>query len=269
MNPYFITDLGSCHGHQVKETKAFLHELKNVGVHAIKFQYWSDPQAFAEARHHPELAEQYKRWSTELAFIEEMGRVAEAIGLDLICSVFLEKDVPVIAPMVDHFKIASLEAKDRRLLVVVDQYSYGKDILISTGCTTQEDMQYFNQLRENRAAAKLHSCVQLLHCTSAYPAPVEEMNLKSLQNNRMDGLSDHSCNPVAGVVALCFGARIFEFHGKLESTPSYCHDYESSMYIDEIENYVDCVNDARAMFGEPLRAITKSEEKLLSFRRAT
>ena len=269
MKPYFICDLGSCHQNNFEETKSFINGLNIAGVDAIKFQYWSDPEAFAVARHHPELMEQYFKWGTDLEFLKKMQEVAINEEMDFICSVFLEKDVEVIAPYVDHFKIASLEAKDRKLLYEVDRYSFGKDILVSTGCTTQDDMQYFNALRENRLTQKLHSRVQLLHCISSYPAEPKEMNLKSLQNNRLDGLSDHSCNWIAPVVALAFGARIFEFHGRLDETPEECPDERHSMTLGLIEEYVGAVIAAQEMFGSPLREITEGEQALISYRRET
>jgi len=269
MNPYLICDLGSCHNHDAPLTKDFIQELAGIGVQAIKMQFWSDPLAFAEARHHPELESPYTKWATRFDFLQEVQAITKGEGLDFMCSVFLEKDVKVLAPLVDYFKIASLEAKDRNLLFAVDQYSSGKDIFIATGCSDQNDMQYFNQLRDNRLTTKLHSMVRVLHCISSYPAKPEEMNLKSLQSNRLDGLSDHSCNPIAGVVAVCFGAVLFEFHGRHGATPQDCPDFGHSMDINGIENYMDAITTAQSMFGESLRCVTPGEEPLLSFRRET
>jgi pseudaminic acid synthase len=109
------------------------------------------------------------------------------------------------------YKIASFEAVDLPLIARVARC--GKPMIISTGLASLAEMgEALETARSNGADG-----VALLHCVSAYPAPIEEANVRTVPDlaarfGVVSGLSDHTPGTAASVAAVSLGAAIIEKH---------------------------------------------------------
>lgn len=256
----FIAELGTCHNKDIPQTKLLIMELKRAGVNCIKFQYWSSGEKLAKARHKPTMAEFYSTWKTPHSLIRELADYCRREGLDVMCSVFLPEDAEKVAPEVDVFKIASLESQNLAILKAVNHVGAGRPIFISTGCLRQEELSHLIKLRQGEGEFRPSSSIFLLHCITAYPASANEMNLRVITNNKLDGISDHSRDVLTGAIAYCCGARYFEFHVRGDFTPMGVPDYSVSLLPAEVSVYIKNVNKARGLLGTGVRKITKGEE---------
>lgn len=264
----FIAELGACHQHEVGRTKELILDLLECGVDIIKFQYWSDSVQLAEQRDFTLLAAQnYTEWATDLDFIEEMSEFISEQGGGVMCSTFLPQDAATISPFVDCFKIASLEASDivtgkLDLFKAILKAGRGLPVYISTGHMTQPNLT--NLLRLKRGEwedLKPSAPIYLLHCTVAYPCPLEELHLSVIRNNYLDGLSDHSANILTGAIAYCCGARHFEFHVRASWTSNQNPDYLHSLTVKQVKEYISSIRATKVMLGNGVKAITKTEEQ--------
>jgi len=113
--------------------------------------------------------------------------------------------------------------------------------------------------------AALHSHVALLHCTTEYPAPYGEVNLKAIDTLRQAfglpvGLSDHSPGIHIPVAAVARGAQIIEKHFTLDRTlPG--PDHAASLEPTELKTMVQAIRDVEAAFGDGVKRPTATERK--------
>ena len=109
----------------------------------------------------------------------------------------------------------------------------------------------------------------ILACTSAYPCPGNEAGLARIIRSPADqcrGYSDHTRHPWTGAMAVCVGAKIIEFHVRLEDTDPKNADYAVARYPREAVEYVRNVRTAEKMMGSGASAVMPSEEKNMRYR---
>jgi sialic acid synthase SpsE len=101
---------------------------------------------------------------------------------------------------------------------------------------TAEDVRFLDGWRKR--GNNISRRVDLLHCTSAYPAPLEDMNLQVVAQAWCDGLSDHSRDPRVAALAVQLGARVLEAHLRLDSCSPDNPDYSTALTPKEFETFV-------------------------------
>jgi N,N'-diacetyllegionaminate synthase len=143
----------------------------------------------------------------------------------------------------------------------------GVSIIYSTGACTMPEL-----IAGAEAILGEKAQLNILHCVSAYPAPLEQMNLKMIPTLRSMfgvpvGLSDHTLGPEAAYAALALGARIFERHLTLDrSMPG--PDHQSSLDPANMKSYVDGLHALLAGLGDGQKRIMPCEENTrFAFRR--
>ena len=195
---------------------------------------------------------------------------------------FLLKDVRL-----KRLKISSGEINNGPLLL---QHGLsGCDLILSTGMSTLKEVEdalcilafgLMNSGNENinpsRAAFQdafsskkgrqiLKDKVSILHCTTEYPAPINEINLNAmLTMNEIFGIdvgySDHSNGISVPIAATALGARIIEKHFTLDKKlPG--PDHQSSLEPDELKLMVKSIRDIEVAMGDGIKVVMPSELK--------
>ncbi len=190
----------------------------------------------------------------------ERGLIAFSTPFDETAVDFLERlNVPC-------YKIASFELVDTGLLRKVA--GTGKPVIMSTGMATLGEID--EAVRTLRAAG----CTQavLLKCTSAYPAPSEEMNLRTIPHLAEAfgvpvGLSDHTLGIAVPVAAVALGACLIEKHLTLRRSDGG-PDATFSLEPAEFKQMVDAVRVAEAALGRVNYEMTEKEAASRVFRRS-
>lgn len=184
---------------------------------------------------------------------EELGLICFSTPYDISAAEFLkELDMPA-------YKIASFELVDIPLIKRVA--SYGKPVILSTGIA-----------KENEISDAVNACkemgndqVILLKCTSGYPAPFNEINLRTIPKLRDDfriipGLSDHTLGIEIPIAAVSLGARVIEKHIILDR--SYGGpDAHFSLNPAEFGALVKAVRNVEMALGKPTYALSDSSRK--------
>jgi len=221
---YVIAEVSANHNHDYAQAIRIIEAAKDAGADAIKLQtYTPDTITIASGREefrigggtlwdgrnlHDLYGEAYTPWEWQ----PRLKKVAKDLGMDLFSSAFdatavdfLEKmDVPV-------HKVASFELVDIPLIQKMART--GKPLIMSTGMASVEEIEEALQCARGAGATQ----IALLKCTSAYPAPAEEMNLRTIPEMARRfgvpvGLSDHTMGIAAPVAAVALGACIIEKH---------------------------------------------------------
>ena len=196
---------------------------------------------------------------------EQLVRVCEEIGVDWFSSPFDETAVDFLEQFnPSMYKVASFEIIDIPLIEKIAQT--GKPMIISTGMATEEEIS-----EAVEAARKAGSTqVALLRTNSAYPAPVDEMDLRAIPYMTEKwgvpvGLSDHTLDHTSAIVATALGARIFEKHLTLKRSDGG-PDAAFSLEPEEFAGYIAKINDAFSSLGTERLGPSPREEDSLRFR---
>lgn len=178
----------------------------------------------------------------------KLKEVAEQEGLVFFSSPFDFTSVDFLEDMdVPAYKIASFEINDIPFIEYIA--AKGKPIIISTGIATMRDIQE----ALNACRRMGNENVALLKCTSSYPTPVEETNLKTIPNMKetfdvIVGLSDHTMGNAVSVGGVALGAKIIEKHMTLRRSDGGA-DSKFSMEPEEFKEMVDNIRIVEKAIG--------------------
>ena len=244
-----IAEAGSCHDGNAKAAVELVKIAAAAGANAVKFQYWSDSQALALARHDENLAALYERYRLSRGWLADLSAEARHHGMEFLCTVYLQQDIATIAPYVDKFKIASPDALNEPFIQAHE--AYHKPILVSVGMLTEREL-------EHSLYGVAHKRYYL-HCVSAYPCPLDQVNLGAIRRYHLSGFSDHTGDPCMGAWAYLAGANILETHFRADDTPSSNPDYPHALSPLLLKAYVDNVRQAQAAYGDGVKVTQPAE----------
>lgn len=193
-------------------------------------------------------------WQPKLKEIaEEMGLIFFSSPFDLTAIDFLEEmDVPC-------YKVASFEINDIPFIRKIART--GKPIIMSTGIAYMADIE----LALQTCLEEGNDQVILLKCTSAYPAPYEDINLKTIPSMKENfkcvvGLSDHTMGSAVAGAGVALGAKVVEKHLTLRRSDGGA-DAAFSMEPEEFKEMVDNIRIIEKAIGEATYELTYKQEK--------
>jgi len=160
------------------------------------------------------IADILKRCELKIEDIQAVQQTVVNNNRKFMCTVFSIPDANEILGLgIDHIKIASMDLNNYPLHRHLADHPDPLQIFISTGMSTIEEIKAALSIY-----VKTKHVIQLLACTSSYPAPDSSLNLRSIayfKDLRPDlsiGYSDHSVGNNACLVAIAFGATTLEVH---------------------------------------------------------
>ena len=275
---YVIAEVSANHHQQFDEAVRIIHAARNAGADAVKLQTYT-PDTMTIVCNRPEfriagtiwdgrnLHELYGEAYTPWDWQPRLKQVANDVGLDLFSTPFDATAVDFLEEMnVPAHKLASFELVDIPLIRKLART--GKPLIMSTGMATVEEIDEAVETAREAGATQ----IALLKCTSAYPAPPEEMNLRTIPelSRRFGlpvGLSDHTMITAVPVAAVAMGACIIEKHLTVSrSQPG--PDSAFSLEPEEFKAMVDAVRVAEKALGEIHFGIGAKEESSRVFRRS-
>ena len=253
----------------MKKAVRIIETAKEIGADAIKFQTYRpdtitldcDNEYFRVKGTQWEgkiLYELYEEAFTPWEWQPRLKKIADRLGLDCFSAPFDFTAVDFLERMdVPAYKVASFENIDIPLLRKIA--ATGKPIIMSTGMATLGEIE--EAVRTVRESGE--SGLALLKCTSAYPAPPEEMNLRTIPHMAQAfdvpaGLSDHTIGSVVPVAAVSLGACIIEKHLTL-SRKDPGPDNMFSMEPHEFGEMVKAVRVVEKSLGRVCYEATKNE----------
>ena len=193
----------------------------------------------------------YKEGAMPWEWQPELKKVADDIGLTLFSTPFDKTSVDFLEDMnVPAYKVASFEAVDIPLIKYIA--SKQKPIIVSTGIIVKDEI--FDVIEACKEVE--NNNLILLKCISSYPAPLEEMNLKTIQDMRntfrtIIGLSDHSMDIECVLAAVAVGAKVVEKHFTLDRKQGG-PDALFSMEPDEFRKMVQSIRKTEKALGSVL-----------------
>ena len=161
----------------------------------------------------------------------------------------------------EQFKIPSGEITNLPYLRHIGQL--GRPVILSTGMATMEEIKSALQILENSGTPK--NSITVLHCTSVYPTPMQEVNLKAMLEIRDNlgvkvGYSDHTLGIEVAIAAVAMGATVIEKHFTLDrNLPG--PDHKASLEPSELKSMVNGIRNIEIALGDGTKRPTPSEAK--------
>ena len=256
---FIVAELSANHGHRLDLALESIRAIREAGADAVKLQTYTADTLTLDSRRedfrvkgtlwdgrtlYDLYQEAYTPWEWHPALFEEarvQGLVCFSTPFDKTAVDFLEELGNPIC------KIASFEITDLPLIDYAARK--GKPMVISTGIALPEDIQ--RAVETCRAAG--NDDITLLKCTSSYPAPVENANLRTMvdMGERYGvkvGLSDHTMGSDVAVAAVALGATVVEKHFILDRSIGG-PDAAFSMEKDEFAAMVRSIRNVEKALG--------------------
>ena len=269
---YIIAEAGVNHNGRLDLALQLCDAAKEAGVDAIKFQTWKTELIISK---NTEMADYQKKnlgnddsqydmlKKLELSYdnfrlikdycdnigIQFLSTADETESLDFLC----ELGMPLI-------KLGSGEITNIPYL----RYCAKKNmpLIISTGmCNLSDVATAFDVLIE--AGAK---DITILHCTTNYPCPMDEVNLRAMQTMKdafkcKVGYSDHTMGTEIPIAAVATGAEIIEKHFTLDRNMEG-PDHKASLEPQELKYMVDCIRNIEVALGDGIKKPNASEVEI-------
>lgn len=280
---YIIAEAGVNHNGDVERALAMIDAAAAAGADAVKFQTFR-PEALA-SRHAAQADYQIRNHEdsgSQLAMLQGLALDCDAHhrllqhcqqrGIDFLSSPFDHHSARFLIEELGlaRLKLGSGELTNAPLLLQIARS--GRELILSTGMATLAEVEEalgvlaFGYGRredpQSRAdfaaqipdtAASLHDKVTLLHCTTEYPCPVDQVNLRVMDTLRQAtglavGYSDHTLGIQVAVAAAARGATVLEKHFTLDRTlPG--PDHVASLEPAELEAMIAAVRDVSLALG--------------------
>jgi pseudaminic acid synthase len=258
---FVVAELSANHGNKLEIAIDSIREIKKTGADAIKLQTYTADTITLDCRNkdfiigggtlwdNTNLYNLYKEAYTPWEWHKALFTEAKNQGLICFSTPFDKTAVDFLEDLGNPImKIASFEITDVNLIRYAA--SKRKPMVISTGIAMQEDIELAIQACHEAG----NEDITLLHCVSAYPAPLETVNLRTMLDMKdrygvKVGLSDHTMGSDVAVAAVAMGAEMIEKHFIMDRAIGG-PDAAFSMQKDEFAAMVTSIRNVEKAIGE-------------------
>ena len=276
--PYVIAEMSANHNGSLERALAIVEAAKAAGADAIKLQTYKADTITID-HDGPEfllkeglwagrrLYELYQSAAMPWEWHAPLFKKGKEIGIAVFSSAFDATAVDLLESLnTPAYKVASLETGDMALIHRIA--ATGKPMIISTGASE------IGEIAEAVSAARAGGCrdLILLQCTSGYPTPAAESNLRTIPNmaatfDCMVGLSDHTYGTAVPVAAVALGACVIEKHFTLRRADGGV-DSDFSLEPEEMTRLVADCRTAWEALGGVHYEVSPSERAIRPLRRS-
>lgn len=232
-----IAEIGNNHEGDERVALEMVAAAAAAGADGVKVQI-INPERLVHVSQQERIA-QLRRFRLADEVYIAMAHAARAKGLLFVATPFDVETLEWITPFVSAIKIASGDLDYIPLLAAAARS--GKPVIVSTGMGTLSEVgAAVRTVAQYLASGRiLENALALLHCISAYPTPLAEVNLRAMETLSKTygltvGYSDHTLGIEVATAALALGARIIEKHFTLDKTRTTFRDHALSADPEEL-----------------------------------
>ena len=269
---FIIAELSANHNNDYQLAVDTIHAMKKAGADCVKLQtYTADSISMnADTKYFgprdsglwkgKRPYDVFKKGAMPYEWQPKLFKLANSLGMECFSSPF-DKDAVDFLESINTpaYKIASFEIQDIPLIEYAA--SKKKPMVISTGIANLEDIN----LAVNTCKNVGNHDIALLKCTSAYPTPFNEINIKVIPDLKekfgtLVGLSDHTMGSIVPIGAVSLGAKIIEKHFVLNRSNGGV-DAAFSMEPKEFKEMVDNIRNLEQALGSVTYELTDKQKE--------
>ncbi|MBA3662156.1 MAG: N-acetylneuraminate synthase [Gammaproteobacteria bacterium] len=269
---FIIAEAGVNHNGELAVAKQLIDVAADAGVDAVKFQLYRTeelvvaqvPKADYQIRNAKDKTETQFAMLKKLEFnneqFSELIQYTKLKGIQFLCSAFdLNSIDRLIQWGLTTFKIPSGEIDNLPYLRKIGKLN--QRVILSTGMSSLTEVE--QALNILLTSGTQRNNITILHCTTEYPAPINEINLKAMVTIRETcniavGYSDHTLGIEAAIAAVALGAMIIEKHFTLDKT-MLGPDHQASLIPSELKEMVSCIRNIELALGDGIKVPSQTE----------
>ncbi len=266
-----IAEAGVNHNGDINLARRMVAEARNAGADYVKFQtavpelvissiapkaeYQKETTGNAQSQ-----LEMCRAIHLPLCDYAGLNELCRQEGIGFMSTPFDLVSIDTLAPLgMDYWKIPSGEITNLPYLRKIGRR--GERVIMSTGMSTIQEVEDAVQVLENAGTPR--SNIYLLHCTTQYPTPMSDVNLRAM--HALDalgcagiGYSDHTQGIEVPVAAVAMGAKIIEKHFTLDRTlPG--PDHRASLEPQELKAMVAAIRNIELAMGSGTKDVAEAE----------
>ena len=263
-----IAEAGVNHNGNIEIAKKLIVKAKECGADIVKFQTAKLDSLVSKTAKMAEYQkenigkeESQKEMLSKLLLsfetFEELADYCKEVGIQFLSTPFDIESIQFLDSMQNIWKVPSGEITNYPYLVEIART--GKDIILSTGMSTLHEVEdALNVLRQNGASE-----IILLHCTTNYPTPMQDVNLRAMLTLKEKfgckiGYSDHTQGIEVPIAAVALGATVIEKHFTLDKNMEG-PDHKASIEPDEFAQMVKSIRNIEKALGNGEKTPSQSE----------
>ncbi|MDX1253559.1 MAG: N-acetylneuraminate synthase [Gammaproteobacteria bacterium] len=277
MPTFFIAEAGVNHNGSDDLALQLVETAARCGADAVKFQTFSADKLVRKGAEKAAYQKRETGDGDQYSMLKQL-EMSEALHRKLfvrcneLCIEFMSTPFDeeaadfLIALGMRYIKIPSGEITNHSFLAHLA--SKNVPMILSTGMATLDEIhdaiEVIRSVRQQLGfTAPLESMLTVLHCTSNYPAALEDVNLRAMTTIAQAtglpvGYSDHTAGTTVSVAAVAMGATVIEKHFTLDRNfPG--PDHKASLEPDELAEMIARIRDVERALGSPIKQPNTSE----------
>lgn len=276
---FIIAEAGVNHNGSLEFARKLIDVAVEAGADAVKFQTFKADNLVsrcAQKANYQKQVTSVNETQYEMLRRLELDENTHRVLIDY-CN---DKKIMFLSTPFDHdsidllmsfempiFKIPSGEITNLPYLRHIA--SLGKEVILSTGMANLNEVQDALEVLINAGMSK--EKITVLHATTEYPCPTDEVNLRAMQtiHSTFDikvGYSDHTQGIEVSIAAVAMGASVIEKHFTLNRTMDG-PDHKASLEPDELKAMVRAIRHVEQALGDGVKRPSRSEHKNISIAR--
>ena len=270
---FIIAEAGVNHNGSTELAKKLIDSAVEAGADAVKFQTFKADKLLSKWAQKAD----YQKQTTSVD--ETQYEMIKKLELDqnehrALINYCKDKGVMFLSTPFDHdsidllisfempiFKIPSGEITNLPYLRHIGRLD--KEVILSTGMANLNEVQDALEVLIKAGTSKVK--ITVLHATTEYPCPIDEVNLRAMQTIQAAfgvkvGYSDHTQGIEVPIAAVAMGARVIEKHFTLDRTMEG-PDHKASLEPDELKAMVQAIRHIEQAMGDGVKMPSMSEQK--------
>jgi N,N'-diacetyllegionaminate synthase len=272
MSVLVIAEAGVNHNGDIDIAKSLVDVAVEAKADIVKFQTFSaERQVTKNASKAAYQKETTARDETQYSMLKKLE-----LSLDMheeLITYCKSRHIEFLSTGFDIQSVDLLQSLGQRLFKIpsgeITNYSYlkhigelRKPVILSTGMSNLKEIKSALDILEKTGVPK--NLITVLHCTTSYPAPMIDINLKAMQTIHKEfdvavGYSDHTLGIEIPIAAVALGARVIEKHFTLDRN-LYGPDHKSSLEPKELKEMVKAIRNIELALGDGVKQMMPSEK---------
>ena len=268
-----IAEAGVNHNGDFDLACRMIQEAKNAGVDYVKFQ--TAVPRLVISRYAPKAEyqkettgggesqlEMCERIHLRLDAYRHLASICRETGIGFMSTPFDIVSIDTLATLnMDYWKIPSGEITNLPYLRKIAEYA--DKVILSTGMSTLGEVDTAVDVLTSSGRLKRED-IALLHCTTQYPTPYNQVNLQAMNTLKAlgcgaIGYSDHTPGIVVPIAAVAMGASIIEKHFTLDKNMEG-PDHRASLNPGELKSMVASIRAVEDAIGSPIKCVAEAEQ---------
>ena len=256
---YIIAEIGVNHNGDIGQAFRLMEAAKEAGADAVKFQLFDSLKLWGDER--------VRDLELDQSEITSLKWKADSMGIDFLCTPFDRESLAFLVMLgVKQIKVASGMLRKHGFLDAVRETQL--PVILSTGMATLSEIQETLNALGHNFPARYSAPITILHCTSAYPCPLEDVNLRALDaylhqwgSRCRIGYSDHTSGITVAIAAVARGATVIEKHLTLDQDQDG-PDHKASIEPHDFKRMVEAIREVDQCLGDGKKQVMPSEKEL-------